>query len=93
MLRITKIEEVKDERVKRHPIKKTSQYKINREISQESFKNLINSEDVRRYSGYSKSIVTLLRHIREEFEEEVRIGTFHDINDYIEYFIERCRES
>ena len=34
----------------------------------------------------------VINHIREEFEEEVKIGTFFDINDYIEYFLERIRE-
>ena len=73
-------------------MKNMSLGKINYGVSNESFKKLINDENVRNNSGY-KTIVTLLNHIKEEFEEEVKIGTFYDINDYIEYFIERCRES
>lgn len=65
---------------------------VNYNVSNKTFQKLINNKDVRNYSEYSKSVVTLMNHIREEFEEEVKIGTFNDINDYIEYFIERCRE-
>lgn len=67
----------------------TNIQEVNYDISNESFKNLINCKEVRE--NY-KSALILVKHVREEFEEEVRIGTFHDINDYIEYFIERCRE-
>lgn len=70
----------------------TSIREVNYNVSNEMFKKLINDKNVRNYSEYSKSVVTLMNHIREEFEEEVEIGTFNDINDYIEYFIERCRE-
>lgn len=70
----------------------TSIREVNYNVSNKTFQKLINSKDVRNYSEYSKSVITLMNHIREEFEEEVEIGTFHDINDYIEYFIERCRE-
>lgn len=68
----------------------TNIQKVNYNITQESFKNLINSKEVREEY---KSTITLIKHIREEFDEEVNIGTFHDINDYIEYFIEMYREN
>ena len=77
MLKITNITEVRE---------------VNYNVSNKTFQKLINDKNVRNYSEYSKSVVTLMNHIREEFEEEVKIGTFNDINDYIEYFIERCRE-
>lgn len=34
----------------------------------------------------------VINHIREEFEEEVKIGTFFDINDYTEYFVNQVIE-
>ena len=77
MLKITNITEARE---------------VNYNVSNKTFQKLINDKNVRNYSEYSKSVVTLMNHIREEFEEEVKIGTFNDINDYIEYFIERCRE-
>lgn len=77
MLKITNITEVRE---------------ANRKISQESLRNILkHSDELKEYTG-KNTLQDMIIYILDDFEEEVRIGTFHDINDYIEYFIERVRE-
>lgn len=65
---------------------------VNEKFSQKSLMMLLENRDVIVNETGITSFVTLLNHIIEEFEQEVLIGTFDDINDYVEYYIERCRE-
>lgn len=78
MLKITNITEVKE---------------ANRKITQESLQKILkNSKMLENYLGMKK-LTDIIEYIIDDFEEEVKIDTFHDINDYIEYFIEMIRES
>lgn len=78
MLKITNITEVKE---------------VNRKITQESLQKILkNSKMLENYLGMKK-LTDIIEYIIDDFEEEVKIDTFHDINDYIEYFIEMIRES
>ena len=78
MLKITNIKEVKE---------------ANRKITQESLQKILkNSKMLENYLGMKK-LTDIIEYIIDDFEEEVEIDTFHDINDYIEYFIEMIRES
>ncbi len=63
--------------------------------------NVIGLEKIKLLQKHSKELkdylvvddlIDIVNHIKEEFKEEVRIGTFFDINDYVEYFVERIRE-
>lgn len=74
-------------------LKITNIVEVNRKISQESLRNILkHSDELKEYTG-KNTLQGMILYIIDDFEEEVRIGTFHDINDYIEYFIERVRES
>ena len=65
---------------------------INYKVSQSALQSILkNSDMLKKHTGLN-NFAELLNHILEEFEEEVMIGTFHDIDDYVEYYIERCRE-
>lgn len=78
MLKITNITEVKE---------------ANRKISQESLRNILkHSDELKAYTN-KNTLQGMIMYIINDFEEEVEIDTFHDINDYIEYFIEMIRES
>lgn len=78
MLKITNITEVKE---------------ANRKITQESLQKILkNSKMLENYLGMKK-LTDIIEYIIDDFEEEVKIDTFNDINDYIEYFIEMTRES
>lgn len=78
MLKITNITEVRE---------------VNRKISQESLRNILkHSDELKEYTG-KNTLQDMILYILDDFEEEVRIDTFNDINDYIEYFIEMIRES
>ena len=78
MLKITNITEVKE---------------ANRKISQESLRNILkHSDELKAYTNRN-TLQGMIMYIINDFEEEVEIDTFHDINDYIEYFIEMIRES
>ena len=66
---------------------------VNRKISQESLRSILkHSDELKEYTD-KNTLQDMILYILDDFEEEVRIGTFHDINDYIEYFIEMVRES
>lgn len=65
---------------------------VNYSIEKETLQHLLENAKVVENYTRKRTLVDLLSHLIEEFEEEVEIGTFHDINDYIEYYIERCRE-
>ena len=74
-------------------LKITSITEVNRKISQESLRSILkHSDELKEYTN-KNTLQDMIIYILDEFEEEVNIGTFHDINDYIEYFIERVRES
>ena len=74
-------------------LKITSIVEVNRKISQESLRSILkHSDELKEYTG-KDTLQDMIIYIIDDFEEEVNIGTFHDINDYIEYFIERVRES
>lgn len=74
-------------------LKITNIVEVNRKISQESLRNILkHSDELKEYTD-KNTLQDMILYILDDFEEEVRIGTFHDINDYIEYFIERVRES
>lgn len=74
-------------------LKITNITEVNRKISQESLRNILkHSDELKEYTN-KNTLQDMIIYIIDDFEEEVRIGTFHDINDYIEYFIERVRES
>ena len=78
MLKITNITEVKE---------------ANRKITQESLQKILkNSKMLENYLGMKK-LTDIIEYIIDDFEEEVKIDKFNDINDYIEYFIEMTRES
>lgn len=78
MLKITNITEVKE---------------ANRKITQESLQKILkNSKMLENYLGMKK-LTDIIEYIINDFEEEVEIDVFNDINDYIEYFIEMIRES
>ena len=78
MLKITNITEVKE---------------VNRKISQESLRNILkHSDELKAYTN-KNTLQDEIIYILDDFEEEVKIDVFHDINDYIEYFIEMIRES
>lgn len=65
---------------------------VNYKISQEGLRQILkHSSELRDYTCKER-LVDVISYIIDDFDEEVKIGTFHDINDYIEYFIERCRE-
>lgn len=77
MLKITNITEVRE---------------VNRKISQESLKEILkHSDELKEYTG-KNTLQDMILYIIDDFEEEVKIDVFNDINDYIEYFIERVRE-
>ena len=65
---------------------------VNYEISQEGLKTLMKNKDNLQDYRCTTSLVDIVSHIISEFEEEVKIGTFNDINDYIEYYCERICE-
>lgn len=74
-------------------LKITNIVEVNRKISQESLRNILkHSDELKEYTD-KNTLQDMILYILDDFEEEVRIGTFHDINDYIEYFIEMVRES
>lgn len=74
-------------------LKITSIVEVNRKISQESLKEILkHSDELKEYTN-KNTLQDMIIYIIDDFEEEVNIGTFHDINNYIEYFIERVRES
>ena len=74
-------------------LKITSIVEVNRKISQEGLRSILkHSDELKEYTG-KNTLQDMILYILDDFEEEVRIGTFHDINDYIEYFIEMVRES
>lgn len=63
--------------------------------------NVISLEKIKLLQKHSKELkdylvvddlVDIVNHIKEEFKEEVRIGTFFDINDYTEYFVNQVIE-
>lgn len=71
----------------------TEEREVNRKISQESLRSILkHSDELKEYTD-KNTLQDMIIYIIDDFEEEVRIGTFHDINDYIEYFIEMIRES
>ena len=73
-------------------LKITNIVEVNRKISQESLRSILkHSDELKEYTG-KDTLQDMIIYIIDDFEEEVNIGTFHDINDYIEYFIERVRE-
>lgn len=73
-------------------LKITSIVEVNRKISQESLRSILkHSDELKEYTD-KNTLQDMILYILDDFEEEVNIGTFHDINDYIEYFIERVRE-
>lgn len=73
-------------------LKITSIVEVNRKISQESLRSILkHSDELKEYTN-KNTLQDMIIYIIDDFEEEVNIGTFHDINDYIEYFIERVRE-
>lgn len=77
MLKITNITEVRE---------------VNRKISQESLKEILkHSDELKEYTG-KNTLQDMIMYIIDDFEEEVKIDVFNDINDYIEYFIESVRE-
>ena len=74
-------------------LKITNITEVNRKISQESLRSILkHSDELKEYTD-KNTLQDMILYILDDFEEEVRIGTFHDINDYIEYFIEMVRES
>lgn len=74
-------------------LKITSIAEVNRKISQESLRSILkHSDELKEYTD-KNTLQDMILYILDDFEEEVRIGTFHDINNYIEYFIEMIRES
>ena len=74
-------------------LKITSIVEVNRKISQESLRSILkHSDELKAYTN-KDTLQDMIIYILDDFEEEVNIGTFHDINDYIEYFIEMVRES
>lgn len=74
-------------------LKITSIVEVNRKISQESLRSILkHSDELKEYTN-KNTLQDMIIYILDDFEEEVNIGTFHDINDYIEYFIEMVRES
>lgn len=77
MLKITNITEVRE---------------VNRKISQESLQEILKHSDELKEATGENTLQGVILYILDDFEEEVNIGTFHDINSYIEYFIERIRE-
>lgn len=65
-------------------LKITSIVEVNRKISQESLKEILkHSDELKEYTG-KDTLQDMIIYIIDDFEEEVNIGTFHDINDYIE---------
>ena len=73
-------------------LKITNITEVNYKISQEDLQEILrHSDELISYTG-KNTLQDMIMYILDDFEEEVRIGTFHDINDYIEYFIERVRE-
>lgn len=72
----------------------TSIREVNYKISQESINLLLEDENRQNLMDYinTASLVKVIKYIIDDFEEEVKIGTIIDINDYIEYFLERIRE-
>lgn len=73
-------------------LKITSIVEVNRKISQESLRSILkHSDELKEYTD-KNTLQDMILYILDDFEEEVNIGTFHDINDYIEYFIEMVRE-
>ena len=65
---------------------------VNYKISQDGLKQILKNANILRDYTYKEKLSDVISYILDDFEEEVRIGTFNDINDYIEYFIERVRE-
>ena len=65
---------------------------VNYKISQDGLKQILKNADAVRDYTCKEKLVDVVSYIIDEFEEEVKIGTFHDINNYIEYFLERIRE-
>lgn len=65
---------------------------VNEKFSQKSLMMLLENRDVVVNATGITSLIDLLNHIIKEFEQEVLIGTFDDIDDYVEYYIEMCRE-
>ena len=66
---------------------------VNYQVSIESIKLLRENNEFLKMEGFPvNNIYLLLRKIKEEFIEELKIGCNfnNDINDYIEYIIERC---
>ena len=65
---------------------------VNRKISQESLKLILkNANSIKDYTTM-ETLQDAIIYIIDRFEEEVNIDTFHDINDYVEYFIENLRD-
>ena len=65
---------------------------VNRKLSQESLKLILkNANSIRDYTT-KETLQDAIIYIIDRFEEEVNIDTFHDINDYVEYFIENLRD-
>lgn len=65
---------------------------VNRKLSQESLKLILkNANSIKDYTTM-ETLQDAIIYIIDRFEEEVNIDTFHDINDYVEYFIENLRD-
>lgn len=65
---------------------------VNRKISQKSLKLILkNANSIKDYTT-KETLQDAIIYIIDRFEEEVNIDTFHDINDYVEYFIENLRD-
>ena len=65
---------------------------VNKSINDEKFKLLLkNLKNLKDYTQ-ANTLQGVIKYIVKDFEEEVKINTFFDINDYIEYFLERIRE-
>ena len=72
----------------------TNVREVNYKVSVNSLKLLEESKNELREDGYPvESLVTLINHLIEGFNEELKIGVLFDcdINNYIEYVIERVR--
>lgn len=65
---------------------------VNRKLSQESLRLILkNANSIKDYTTM-ETLQDAIIYIIDRFEEEVNIDTFHDINDYVEYFIENLRD-
>ena len=65
---------------------------VNRKLSQKSLKLILkNANSIKDYTTM-ETLQDAIIYIIDRFEEEVNIDTFHDINDYVEYFIENLRD-